>query len=133
MKFSKYTRFFSAVLIAVLLCGLLPAANVLAAAESPALSSLELIGAPLNERFSPQRSEYTADADAGTAEVSVRAGTDSGTVCVNDAKLEPGETSAPIPITSGDNLISIVLTSEDGASTRTVTIRVRKPTDYSEV
>lgn len=133
MKFSKCTRFFSVVLVVVLLCGLLPAANVLAVTEDLELSSLELIGATLNESFSPACSEYTADADAGTAEVSVRAGSNSGTVCVNDAKLEPGETSAPIPIRSGDNLISIDLTSEDGSTTRTVTVCVRKPTDYSEV
>lgn len=129
----KYTRFFAAFLLAAVLCGLFPPAAALAAQESPALSSLELTGATLNEPFSPERTAYTADAAAGATTVSVRAGSDSGSIRINDVKLESGKTSEPIPISSGDTLITILLTGEDGTATKTVTVRVKKASDYSEL
>lgn len=133
MKIHKYLRFCAAVLIVTVLCGLLPVAGMAVDKESLVLSSLELVGATLDEDFSPDCSEYTAQADSDTTEVSVKAESSSGSVFVNDAELEPGQMSEPIPISSGDNLISIVLTSGDGSTEKAITIRIKKVTDYNEL
>ncbi len=95
--------------------------------EFPQLSGLELIGAPLNEEFDPTNYDYTADAAMGTESVKVKATLEKGSLQINGVPVASGEESEEIRIGTGQNTITVLVTSEDGVFSRAVKIVVTKP------
>jgi hypothetical protein len=86
------------------------------------LSSLSVTGATLDPAFSPAVTNYTATVPFGSSSVDVSATT-------NDANASftiNGSTNATVALAVGDNTISIVVTAENGTTTRTYTIVVTR-------
>lgn len=86
------------------------------------LSSLSVSGGTLDPAFSPAETNYTASVPFGSSSVDVSATT-------NDANASftiNGSTNATVALAVGDNTISIVVTAENGTTTRTYTIVVTR-------
>ncbi|MBP3314481.1 MAG: GH32 C-terminal domain-containing protein [Clostridia bacterium] len=96
------------------------------------ITSLEIIGAKLNEELVSGRYDYTATLDKGVNEVSIKVSTVVGSVMVNGKLLASGETSEPIKLGTGINSIPIVISDIYGAFTRAAYIRIEKPFDYDD-
>ncbi len=86
------------------------------------LSSLSVSGATLVPAFEPSVFSYTASVPNGTDSVVVSATTSN----VNANFTINGGTNATVALVVGDNTISIVVTAEDGTTTRTYIIRVTR-------
>jgi para-nitrobenzyl esterase len=82
-------------------------------------TDLERLPLKLNEKFSPSTLSYTATVEArytASLYVTPRLSPNQGaTVKINGADAKPGEASK-VPLSLGDNKISIVLTSSGGAA-----------------
>jgi hypothetical protein len=81
-------------------------------------------GAPLDPAFNPAVTNYTATVPFGTNSVDVSATTRHS----NASFTINGSTNATVALAVGDNTISIVVTAEDGTTTRTYTIVVTRLT-----
>ena len=86
------------------------------------LSSLSVSGGMLDPAFSPAVTSYTTTVPGGTDSVDVSATTSDG----NASFTINGSTNATVAIVVGDNTISIVVTAENGTTTRTYTIVVTR-------
>jgi hypothetical protein len=87
------------------------------------LSSLSLSDGTLGPAFSPAVTSYTVTVPNSTDSVDVSATTSDS----NASFTINGGTNATIALVVGDNTISIVVTAEDGTTTRTYTIVVTRP------
>lgn len=86
----------------------------------PQLTDLQLIGARMDVPFSPNERSYFAEVDYTVSTISVKADAQEGvTLKCNGAKLRNGEQSAPIPIRTGANTITIEAESQ-GVTAKTV-------------
>ena len=86
------------------------------------LSSLSISGATLVPAFSRSVTSYTTTVPNSTDSVDVSATTSDG----NASFTINGGTNATVALAVGDNTISIVVTAEDGTTTRTYTIVVTR-------
>jgi len=89
------------------------------------LSNLSLSSSTLNPVFAPLTDSYTANVANGIASVTITPVTAdaTATVKVNGTTVISGTASASIALTTGDNLISIAVTAQDGAvNTYSVTV-----------
>jgi fructan beta-fructosidase len=93
----------------------------------PSLSDLEIIDANLNQVFLWDNYDYTANADAKTTSVKVKATMKSGSIKINGKSTTSGQVSDSIPIGTGENAILIQLISDDEIFTRSIKIKVIKP------
>ncbi len=93
------------------------------------LSSLSITGVTIDPAFSPSATSYTATVSqsASSADVFATANDSNATVSMN------GGTSATVPLTVGDNTITIVGTAEDRTTTRTYTVVVTRLNFAQEV
>lgn len=97
----------------------------LAAAGHETLTYLALSAGNLSPGFHPDSTSYTAELNNGTSSLVVTtyalAGA-SAVITVNGAVVASGGRSAAIPVVDGPNAITVVVTAEDGVTTRTYEI-----------
>ena len=95
------------------------------------LSALSLDGIALDQAFQSERTLYTASVVAAQASLTLTALAEQtgATVSVNGAEVDPAVGSVSIDLTEGHNLISLVVTSEDGATSTTYTLEVFRDSD----
>ena len=86
------------------------------------LSSLSVSGGTFDPAFSPAVTDYTATVPNGTDSVVVTATTSDN----NASFTINGSTNATVALAVGDNTIAIVVTAENGTTTRTYTIVVTR-------
>ncbi|MCL4441424.1 MAG: stalk domain-containing protein [Firmicutes bacterium] len=91
------------------------------------LSSLDLTTGSLSPAFAPGKISYTQNADNATASTKVRPITKEShaTITVNGTLVTSGNWS-DIPLSVGDNTISVAVTAQDGVTTRTYSIIVTR-------
>ena len=92
------------------------------------LSSLSLTGGPLNPAFSPAVTEYTATVPQSSSSVDVSATANDG----NASFMINGSNNTTVALAVGDNTISIVVTAENGTTTRTYTIVVTSRLTFAQ-
>ncbi len=92
------------------------------------LSSLSVTGATLVPAFSPSVTSYTATVPNSTNSVDVSVTTSDN----NDSVTINGSTNATIALVVGDNTIAIVVTAENGTTTRTYTIVVTRHLTFAQ-
>ena len=98
------------------------------ASSDASLSSLSVTGVALVPAFSPSVTSYTATVPISTNSVDV-----SVTTSDNNASFTiNGSTNASVGIAEGDNTISIVVTAENGTTTRTYTIVVTSRLTFAQ-
>lgn len=92
------------------------------------LSSLEISDGQLTPAFAVGTSSYTVSVSNLVSEITVTpTTTDSkASVTVNGIGVASGSTSAAVALDVGDNIIRVVVTAEDGTTTKTYTITVSK-------
>lgn len=97
----------------------------LAAAGNETLSYLIVSGGNLSPGFHPASTAYTVELNNGTSSVVVtpyaRAGL-AALITVNGAVVASGGHSVAIPVAEGANAITVVVTAEDGVTTKTYDI-----------
>jgi phosphodiesterase/alkaline phosphatase D-like protein len=104
-------------------------ATAFASAQDNAnLSSLAAAGTSLSPAFNPLTGTYTASVANPVANIRITPTTASAgaTVTVNGAAVASGTASDPIPLAVGPNLITTIVTAENGTTTRTYTITVNR-------
>jgi len=92
------------------------------------LSSLSLTGGTLNPAFSPAVTDYTATVPQSSSSVDVSATANDG----NASFMINGSNNTTVVLAVGDNTISIVVTAENGTTTRDYTIVVTRLTFAQE-
>jgi len=96
------------------------------------LSGLSLYGGPLSPTFASDTSNYTATVTKATDSTTVTSTVNqaSATIKVNGISVTSGLASSLIPLNIGlDNVIQIVVTAEDGTTTKAYTVTVTRQTD----
>ncbi|WP_295801647.1 cadherin-like beta sandwich domain-containing protein [Mucilaginibacter sp.] len=90
------------------------------------LAGLSLSSGVLNPVFSSANTAYTASVSNATSSVTITPVTnDAGaTVKVNGVTVASGSPSAALPLIVGANVISTVVTAQDGVNTKTYTVTV---------
>ena len=93
------------------------------------LASLSLSAGTLNPTFSPSTNNYKAPvgADVNVITVTPTVTDPKATVTVNGAAVVSGTPSANIPLSTGNNTITIVVTARDNFTTNTYTVTVFRP------
>lgn len=116
------------------LAALLVAGSFAVAQETPplsadaTLSSLIAGGTSLSPAFNPLTNTYAANVANAVTSIAITP-TVSGagaTVTVNGTAVQSGAASSPVTLVVGPNLISIVVTAENGTSTRSYTITLNR-------
>jgi autotransporter-associated beta strand protein len=99
-----------------------------AASNVTMLSNLSLSVGDLSPAFDPATASYTASVLNSTASVTVAASVSdsTATVKVNGAVVSVGSSSAAIPLAVGSTTISVVVTAQDGVTTRTYLVVVTR-------
>jgi len=98
------------------------------------LLDLSLSAGVLNPAFLTTTFDYTATVNQGTDSITVTAVTDHGgaTITVNDTAVSSGDPSVAIPLSAGNNTITVVVTAKKQSSQQTYTIVVtRQVSNYS--
>lgn len=92
------------------------------------LSGLSLTPAGLNEAFFAGRLAYTAlvPYETQTATVSPTTEDPEATVTVDGSEVVSGQASQDIPLSVGENTVTVVVTAPDGVSTRTYEITLTR-------
>jgi len=93
------------------------------------LANLEVSQGTLMPGFAPGTTAYTLSLPPGTSSMTLTpTAADAGAVItVNGSAVVSGQASGSLPLIFGDNLISIVVTAEDGTTQRTHTLTVTAP------
>jgi gliding motility-associated-like protein len=100
-----------------------------AAANNANLASLVLNGVgPLTPVFAPATTSYTANVGNGVASVTEtpKASDAGATLTVNGVAITSGNTTSAIPLTVGSNIITTVVTAQDGVTTKTYTVTLTR-------
>ncbi|RPJ00918.1 MAG: DUF11 domain-containing protein, partial [Chloroflexi bacterium] len=94
--------------------------------SNAALSSLALSSGALNPAFAPATSHYTVTLPYKVASLVVTptAAGPGAMIQVNGSTVASGSPSAPIALSVGDNTLTILVTAQDGVTTRTYTVSV---------
>jgi hypothetical protein len=103
--------------------------NIQAASATNAdLSDLTLSAGPLDQAFQANQTSYTATAGFLVSVTTVTPTTDdaNATVTVNGVAVISGTASGAISLDEGSNTITVIVTAEDGATTKTYTIDVTR-------
>jgi hypothetical protein len=92
------------------------------------LANLALTGGVLDQQFSNALSSYTATVPNSVVAIRLRATASSpySVIRVNNVVTASGADTADISLTVGQNLITVVVTSEDGSSTRNFSVAVTR-------
>ena len=94
------------------------------------LSNLSISGGGLNPTFTSSITSYTDTVDYGTTSVTITATRNEShaTITVNGTTVTSGSASGAISLNVGANIITIVVTAQDGVTTKTYTITVTRGT-----
>ncbi len=97
------------------------------------LSALTLSSGILSPVFASSTTSYTASVANTTTSITVRPTltTTTATVRVNGTLVTSGSNSKIIPLTFGDNTITVEVTAQDGITTSTYRVAVRRISDVS--
>lgn len=129
---TRYTRITHAALALLVLsmaaCGGGGGGGSPASGSDAALSGLSISTGVLVSAFDPATLAYTVDVNNATASITVTPTTSSvyATIKVNNAAVASGAASAAIALNVGANPISIVVTAQDGTTTKSYTITVTR-------
>ncbi|MBT8144484.1 MAG: cadherin-like beta sandwich domain-containing protein, partial [Gammaproteobacteria bacterium] len=95
---------------------------------SSELSALALSGVTLSPAFDPNTLTYTASVPTSTTSTTVTPTAEAAgsTITVNGSSVASGATSAPVTLAEGPNTITVVVTAQDGTTTRTYTIDITR-------
>jgi flagellar capping protein FliD len=100
------------------------------------LSTLVLSSGTLVPSFASATINYTAQVDYSTTDLTVTPTTSDSkaSIKVNNVTVASGSTSAAINLNTGANIITIVVTAEDGTTTKTykLTVTREESTDIEE-
>ena len=101
---------------------------VSAATQFPTLFDLSSSAGTISPAFSPTTTSYTASVPNSTASVTITPTvTDpTSTVTVNGNTVASGTVSPAIPLSIGNNTITVLVTAQDGTTTKTYTIQVTR-------
>jgi len=105
------------------------AINVTRAPSSNAtLSSLVMSAGTLSPNFATGITSYTASVANSTTSVTLTPiiNNTNGTITVNGAAVTPGTASAGIPLAVGPNTVTMIVTAQDGITTRTYSIIITR-------
>jgi ketosteroid isomerase-like protein len=105
--------------------------NIQAAPATNAdLSDLTLSAGPLDQAFQANQTSYTATVGFLVSVTTVTPTTDdaNATVSVNGAAVISGTASGAISLDEGSNTITVIVTAEDGTTTKTYTVDVTRQT-----
>jgi hypothetical protein len=97
-------------------------------AAQPSLASLTLSSAELDQIFQPSQLEYTSSVGFLTASTAVTptAQDDNARVTVNGSAVASASASEPVFLGQGENVITVMVIAEDGATTGTYSISVTR-------
>ena len=96
------------------------------------LSSISLVGVSLNESFSSEKTEYTADASVSETTVSAVATHDTASIVMPD-DIDSETDGTQVALAEGETVIRIVVTAEDGVTEQVYTVTVsRQVADTTE-
>ncbi len=92
------------------------------------LSAITLSAGALSPAFQSATLNYTATVDASTDQVNATPTTSdaNATVTINGSNVASGSASQPIQLQTGDNIITIEVTAEDGVSKENYTVIVTR-------
>jgi hypothetical protein len=92
------------------------------------LSGLSLGAGTLTPMFDPAVTAYSSDVPLATANVTVTPSSEdsAATLTVNGTAVVSGAHGAPLPLGEGANVIDIVVTAQDGITTRTYSVSVTR-------
>lgn len=92
------------------------------------LSSLILSTGTLEPTFAPGTLSYTARVAHAVSSITVTPTTAdaNATVTVNGTPVASGSASSPISLDPGDNVVTVVVTAQDGTTTKTYTVTVTR-------
>ena len=112
--------------------GLAPAAVISAVAT---LSNLTASGVNLSPVFAPGTSNYSASTGYATSSVTINPlVTDTtATVTVNGVPVPKGSSSANIPLSTGANTITTVVTAQDGSTSQSYTLIITRQAPPSSI
>ena len=104
------------------------ALNLKVISTDPTLSALKVITGVLSPAFASGTASYTSTVSEATDAISVEATTSftGATMLLNGLVFQDNTVSDPITLTPGQNIISLVVTAEDGVTTKTYTITVMR-------
>jgi|GEM_PF-448268 len=104
------------------------AAWAFTASNVSALSGLSVNGSAVAPAFQASQTAYTATVSMGASFVRMIASGSSGTerITINGIETESGELSPQIPLQPGVNTLTVVVTSQDGTTSRTYTVTVNR-------
>ncbi len=100
------------------------------------LSALTISVASFTEAFDPDTSEYFASTSlsVGSTTVTATAAENNvSSIAVNGRAVSSGADSDPITLVDGQNVLTVVVTAEDGATQKTYTIRLTALSDDADL
>ncbi len=103
-------------------------------AKTPALTSLELVGAELNEEFDNAVTTYTADVPTDMESIRVKAAAEEGfQIIINSQIVESGVETADIPLNIGYNTINITVKDAASGISKSFTVNVKRTPDMDTI
>jgi hypothetical protein len=92
------------------------------------LARLELSQGDLTPSFTPETTEYTATVDGSVANITLAptVADAMATVRVNDVAVPSGTASAPVPLVTGENVLTVKVEAPDGTTVTTYTVTVTR-------
>jgi hypothetical protein len=102
--------------------------SITATAADATLSGLAISAGTLTPAFSSSTTSYTASVANATSSITVTpTATDAAaTITVNATSVTSGNASAPIALNEGSNIITTVVTAQDGITTQTYTTTITR-------
>lgn len=99
-----------------------------AASSNADLSGLTLSSGTLTPAFTPGNLYYSADVanDVSSITVNATAADGNATISANAAAAVPGQASRVINLSVGTNLINVVVTAQNGTTTKRYTVTVKR-------
>ncbi len=99
-----------------------------AASSDAALSGLSISQGTLSPSFDGSTYSYTASVANSISSLTVTptASHANATITVNSATVTNGAASGGIPLSEGENTVNIIVTAQDGSTTRTYTVTVTR-------
>jgi hypothetical protein len=99
-----------------------------AASDDAALSALSAAPSMLAPAFSPETTTYSAtvDSDVDSVQVSAQPRHAGATLALNGSALSAGSPGRPVSLQTGSNALTIIVTAEDGVTTRSYEIEITR-------
>jgi len=97
------------------------------------LSGLSLSASALDQTFAAGLLDYTANVGNSVTETTVTATLDDkdATVTLNGVDVESGKASSAISLVAGDNVLDVVVTAENGKTTKTYSVTLNRESQFT--